>query len=278
MSDVITQAEVAESLGSKDSKAFQKISAEISEQAATFWDGIVLLLEAFRRIPRPESWRWNEISLSIVQHGIGSLPIITLSTAFAGIVLTSQIAWHMDKALHDVSMIPGFTGQFILRELGIAIPALLLVSKAGAATTAEVGSMKVTEQIDALKLLGIDPINYLVFPRFIAAIISSACLTLIAISVTLACSIGVAVLRYNFSIMEFLNALRHFVGPKDLLCALVKGVVFGTIIPIISCAYGFRCKGGAEGVGNATTNSVVSATIAIITFDFLLTYIFMHFL
>ena len=79
-------------------------------------------------------------------------------------VVTNEIAYHMDLALHTVSMIPGFTGQFILRELGIAIPALLLVAKVGAAITAEVGSMKVTEQIDALKLLGIDPISYLVFP------------------------------------------------------------------------------------------------------------------
>ena len=108
-----------------------------------------------------------------------------ISTAFAGLVVTNEIAWHMDRALHTVAMIPGFTGQFILRELGIAIPALLLVAKVGASITAEVGSMKVTEQIDALKLLGIDPINYLVFPRFIASIFSGACLVLIAAGVTL---------------------------------------------------------------------------------------------
>jgi phospholipid/cholesterol/gamma-HCH transport system permease protein len=171
-------------------------------------------------------------------------------------------------------MIPGFTGQFILRELGIAIPALLLVAKVGASVTAEVGSMKVTEQIDALKLLGIDPVGYLVFPRFVASIVSITCLTLVAISVTLACALLVAVTRYNFSTLEYLNALRHFVGVKDLICALIKGMVFGAVIPVMSCAYGFRCKGGAEGVGTATTNSVVSSTIAVILLDFCLTYIF----
>jgi phospholipid/cholesterol/gamma-HCH transport system permease protein len=237
-------------------------------------DVLSLFYETLRRLPRRESWRWSEIIQAIVQNGIGSLPIITLATAFAGIVLTNQIAWHMQLALHDVSMIPGFIGQFVLRELGIAIPALLLVSKAGASTTAEIGSMKVTEQIDALKLLGIDPINYLVFPRFIGAIISSACLTLIAISVTLACSMAVAILQYNFSLLEFLNALRHFIGPSDLVCALVKGLIFGAVIPIISCAYGFRCQGGAEGVGAATTNSVVASTITVIVLDFFLTYFF----
>jgi phospholipid/cholesterol/gamma-HCH transport system permease protein len=245
----------------------------ITEQVATLKDILVLFGETFRRL-FVWPWRWNEIAVCIVQMGIGSLPIIALSTAFAGLVVTNEIAYHMDQALHTISMIPGFTGQFIVRELGIAIPALLLVAKVGAATTAEVGSMKVTEQIDALKLLRIDPVSYLVFPRFIASVLSTACLTLIAIFVTVSCALSVAVARYNFSVLEYLNALRHFVGFKDVFCALIKGMVFGAMIPIISCAYGFRCKGGAEGVGTATTNSVVASTIAVILFDFILTFVF----
>jgi phospholipid/cholesterol/gamma-HCH transport system permease protein len=188
--------------------------------------------------------------------------------------VTAEIAWHMDKVLHTVSMIPGVTGQFILRELGIAIPALLLVAKVGAAMTAEVGTMKVTEQIDALKLLKIDPIDYLVFPRFIASIVSITCLIFFSIAVTLICAIVISITKYHFSTLEFLNLLRPFIGFKDLLSALAKGVVFGAIIPLVSCAYGFRCKGGAEGVGTATTNSVVTSTILIILFDFFLTFLF----
>lgn len=225
-----------------------------------------------RAFERP--WRRQEILQSIVQIGIGSIPIIAISTAFAGMVVTTEIAYHMDLALHTVNMIPGFTGQFILRELGIAIPSLLLVAKVGAAITAEVGTMKVTEQIEALQLLGIDPVSYLVFPRFVASIIASACLTLTASAVTLACAILVAVHRYNFFALEYVNALRHFVGGKDLACAIVKGSIYGAVIPVISCAYGFRCKGGAEGVGTATTNSVVASTIAVIVLDFVLTYLF----
>jgi phospholipid/cholesterol/gamma-HCH transport system permease protein len=239
------------------------------------WEIVQLFGQTLARLPRRSSWkRREEIFQAIVSSGIGSLPIVVVSTAFAGIVITNEIAWHMDTALHTVAMIPGFTGQFILRELGIAIPALLLVSKVGAATTAEIGSMKVTEQIDALKLLGIDPISYLVFPRFIASMISSACLTLIAIAVTLVCAIGMAVLRYNFSILEYLNALRHFIGMKDIFLALIKGTVFGAVIPVIACSYGLHCKGGAEGVGTATTDSVVTATISVILLDFILTYLF----
>ena len=184
------------------------------------------------------------------------------------------MAFHMDMALHTVQMMPGFSAQFILRELGIVIPALLLVAKVGASITAEVGSMKVTEQIDALRLLGIDPVGYLVVPRFLASIVASVCLTLVAIAVTLTCAITIAVVRYNFTSLEYLNALRHFVGSKDLFCALVKGAIYGGVIPIISCTYGFRCEGGAEGVGAATTDSVVASTIAIIVLDFILTYLF----
>ncbi len=253
-----------------------RLREEAIEQALAVRDIIVLFAHTFSRLFSSE-WRWKEIFLSIAQMGVGSLPIIVLSTAFAGLVVTKEIAWHMDEALHTVTMIPGFTGQFILRELGIAIPALLLVAKVGASTTAEVGTMKVTEQIDALKLLKIDPIAYLVFPRFVASIISLACLTLIAIAVTLSCAIAVAVSKYNFGVAEYLNALRHFVSMKDLFQAVLKGSVFGALIPIISCAYGFRCRGGAEGVGTATTNAVVAATIAVITTDFILTYIFTSF-
>lgn len=219
-------------------------------------------------------YRGREIVQHMYSIGVLSLPIIVVSTAFAGFVVTSELANQMDRALHTVEMLPGFSGQFVFRELGIVIPALLLVSKVGAATTAEVGSMKVTEQIDALRLLQIDPIEYLVYPRFVASVIVITCLTLISIFVTLSCAIGLAVVHYNFSTAEYLNALSKFVSNKDLVCAVIKGVCFGAVVPIISCFYGFNCGGGAEGVGRATTNSVVTSTIIVIVLDFLLTFAF----
>ncbi len=219
-------------------------------------------------------WRRDEIVQHLVQHGIGSIPIIAISTAFAGLVVTQEIAFHMDHALHTTTMIPGFTGQFILRELGIAVPALLIVSKVGASMTAEIGGMKITEQVDALKLLGIDPVGYLVFPRWMAGMIASVSLTLIALAVTLTCAILMAVVKFNFSTLEYVNNLRHFVGLSDLLCAVVKALAYGAVTPLIACTYGFRCQGGAQGVGSATTESVVSATIAVILLDFVLTYLF----
>jgi phospholipid/cholesterol/gamma-HCH transport system permease protein len=217
-------------------------------------------------------WRWPQIFQATVQAGLGSLPLIVVSTTVAGVVTTNVIAWHMNLIIHSVDMVPGFTGAFILRELGIAIPAFLMVAKVGAAITAEVGSMKVTEQIDALRLLGIDPITYLVFPRFLACVVSCVCLTVIAIVVTMTFALIVAVTKFHFGTLEYLNAVRHFVGTRDLLCAATKSLAYGAVIPIISCAYGFGCQGGAEGVGSASTNSVVSSTIAVIILDFIITF------
>lgn len=219
-------------------------------------------------------YRGKEILHHLHHIGVGSLSVVVISTAFAGIVVSSEIAYHMDLALHTVEMVPGFTAQFIFRELGIVIPSLLLVSKVGASTTAEVGTMKVTEQIDALRLLQIDPIEYLVYPRFIASIVSALSLTLIAIVVTSVGAMTVAVLNYNFSYVEYLNSMQHFITTEDFLYALIKGMCFGAVIPIISCFYGFNCKGGAEGVGTATTNAVVTSTVLIVVIDFILTFAF----
>jgi phospholipid/cholesterol/gamma-HCH transport system permease protein len=235
-------------------------------------DILKLFVATIRQAFRP--WRVKEIVDAIVHIGVESLPVITIATAFAGLVVTGEIAWHMDEALHTIQMVPGFTGQFILRELGIVIPALLLVSKVGASITAEVGTMKVTEQIDALKLLGINPVAYLVFPRWIACIVSLVCLTLIAIVITMSFAIGTAVFSYGFNLLEYINMLRPFVGQIDILCAVVKSMAFGSVIPIISCGYGFNCKAGAQGVGEATTNAVVTSTITVIVIDFALTIVF----
>jgi phospholipid/cholesterol/gamma-HCH transport system permease protein len=236
-----------------------------------FYESIFIL---FRQLFRLERSRKREVIAQCVAIGIESLPIIVVSTAFAGVVITKEIAWHMNEALHTVSMAPGFTGQFILRELAVAIPTFLIISKVGASMTAEVGSMKITDQIDALHLLQINPVSYLVYPRWIASMISLICLTLIAAAVTLGCAITVAVSQFNFNALEYFNVMRHFIGMKDILCAIAKSLTYGAMIPFVACAYGFRCAGGAQGVGSATTNAVVVSTTLVIIFDFVLTYLF----
>ena len=218
--------------------------------------------------------RQKETLNAIETIGIGSLPIITISTGFTGLVMTSEIAWHMDFALSNVSMIPGFTGQFVLRELGIAVPALLIVSKVGASLTAELASMRITEQLDAFRLLRMDVISYHIFPRWVACTLSTICLTMISITITLLIAMFTAVTKYHFNSQEYMNTLAQFINSVDLLCAITKSAIFGMVIPPIACAYGLTCEGGAQGVGQATTDAVVAATLTVITLDFILTAIF----
>jgi phospholipid/cholesterol/gamma-HCH transport system permease protein len=232
-----------------------------------------LLQKLFRQASKGP-YRRSEVIHAIDSIGLGSLPIISIATGFTGLVMTSEIAWHMDFALSNVSMIPGFTGQFVLRELGIAVPALLLVSKVGASMTAELSSMKITEQLDAFRLLRIDVVSYHIYPRWIACIFSTVCLTLISIAITILIAMFTAVTKYHFNSDEYLNTLAQFISTVDLLCALTKAAVFGMVIPPIASAYGLICGGGAQGVGQATTDAVVTATLAVITLDFVLTAIF----
>lgn len=239
----------------------------------TQWLAFRLFLGIFKDLQKGPI-RLQDILHQCAQMAIGSLPLVVISTAFAGLVVTTQMAHHMDLALSNTSMIPGFSGQFILRELGTAIPAMLMVAKVGASIAAEVSTMKITDQIDALKLLRIDPVRYLLIPRFFASIFALSSLTLIAIFVTLLFSGAVAVISYGYNPTEYLNHFKQFVSFTDFLCAFTKSVVFGAVIPCIACAYGLRCRGGAEGVGLSTTNAVVGATVTVVFWDFLITAFF----
>jgi phospholipid/cholesterol/gamma-HCH transport system permease protein len=164
----------------------------------------------------------------------------------------------MKMVIQNDSMVPGFAAMLILRELGAVVTALLLTSRVGAGIAAEVGLMQITEQVDALKMVGIDPIQYLVLPRLVACIIGGVILTIIADLVCIYCAMLVSDIYLGFTFSMFMAAMRRFVEFKDLIYSILKGAAFGTVIPLVSCYYGFKCKAGAEGVGSATTNSVVT--------------------
>jgi phospholipid/cholesterol/gamma-HCH transport system permease protein len=206
-----------------------------------------------------------------------SLWIIVLCVCFAAVVTILESSFHMRIVVHNDSIVPGFAAMLILRELGAVITALLLTSRVGAGIAAEVGIMETTEQIEALKMLGIDPIDYLLIPRLIGCILGTIVLTLLADLICIYCAMLVSHVHLGFTTGMFLSAMRRFVEFKDLIYSGIKGACFGAIIPLVSCYFGFRCKPGAEGVGNATTNSVVTSSILIIIVDFMLSYLFTHF-
>lgn len=206
-----------------------------------------------------------------------SLNIIAVCVSSAAAVTILEASYHMKMVLHDDSLVPGFAAMLIVRELAVVVMALLLTAKIGAGIAAEVGQMKISEQIDALKLLGINPFNYLVLPRFVACLVAGVLLALIANAVCLLTAAAVTSLSLDQSMGFFMVAFRRFVLMKDLVFSIIKGAAFCGVIPLVSCYYGFTCEPGANGVGRATTKSVVSSSITIIVLDFILTLTFSFF-
>lgn len=205
-----------------------------------------------------------------------SLVIIVFCVCFAAVVTILESSFHMKMVIQNDSMVPGFAALLILRELGAVVTALLLTSRVGAGIASEVGSMQITEQVDALRMLGIDPIHYLAVPRFLACVLGGLILTTIANVTCIFSAMLVSQSYLGYTPSMFLTSMNRFVEFKDLIFAMIKGACFGGIIPLVACYYGFRCQQGAEGVGRATTNTVVIASIGIIVMDFLLSYTFSY--
>lgn len=239
-------------------------------------DAALFVARSAKAIATPP-WRPKDILIQLEFVGWQSLPVILFCVCFAAVVTIIESSFHMKLVVQNDALVPGFAALLILRELGAVVSALLLTSRVGAGLAAEVGTMQITEQNDALRMLGIDPVRFLVVPRFIACVLGGFLLSLIANSVCLYCAMLVSEAKLGYSSGAFITGMRAFVGFQDLVFAAIKGASFGAVIPLVSCFFGFRCKSGAEGVGLATTNSVVVSSVLIIVLDFVLTYVFSNF-
>jgi len=195
--------------------------------------------------------------------GVQSLPIILLSAGFTGAVFTYES--HEAFALFGAQgLVGGTVGVAITRELAPTLTGLLVAGRAGSAMAAELGSMRVSEQIDALDAMAVDPINYLIKPRLIAATLSVPLLTAVFDGAGILGSYVVATRVLHLSEPEFMVRLLDWVDWDDIRAGLVKAVVFGLIIGTVSCYKGYYTSGGAAGVGRATTSAVVVASVWIL--------------
>ncbi len=203
--------------------------------------------------------------------GIQSLPIILLSSLFTGAVFTyeSYEAFHLFGAQGYVG---GTVGVAITRELAPTLTGLLVAGRAGSAIAAEIGSMRVSEQIDALNAMAVDPINYLVKPRLIASTLTMPMLTAIFDLVGILGSYLVAVHVLRLSPPEFTVRLQDWVDWDDVLAGLFKATVFGFVVGAVATYKGYYTEGGAAGVGRATTTSVVVASVVILILNFFIAY------
>lgn len=234
---------------------------------------LALVAETLSEIPR-KPYRYNEFIKQLHFVAYQSVPIIIFCVCFAAMVTILESSFHMKLVIQNDSMVPGFAAMLILRELAVVVTALLMTSRVGAGLAAEVGTMTITEQIDALKMLGLRPVQYIVVPRLLACVLGMLCLVIIANVACLLAAMWVSEVYLGFTTGTFLTSMNRFVDSSDFIGSLVKAACFGFIIPLISCYFGFRCERGAEGVGRATTKSVVASSVAILVVDFLLSYLF----
>ncbi len=205
--------------------------------------------------------------------GLDSLPLVSLIALFIGFIFALQTAYFMQRIGSEL-YIASLVALSIVRELGPVITALVVAGRVGAAITAEIGSMQVTEQIDALETFATNPVKYLVVPRFLALSLMLPILTLYADAIGILGSYLICVFRLGISSSIYLRVTFEALWYKDIFTGLSKTIFFGMIIAIISCYEGFNVKGGAEGVGRATTRSVVFSFIMIIVADCVFTALF----
>ena len=216
---------------------------------------------------------WRETGRQFMAIGYRSLPVVGLTALFTGAVLALQI-YVGGSRLNAESAIAAIVAVGITRELGPVIGGLMVAGRVGAAIAAEIGTMRVTEQIDALDTLSTDPYRYLVAPRLIAATVSMPILIGVADTLGILGGTLVGVERLGFNAAAYLSATVDFLTIEDVISGLVKAVVFGFLIGAMGCYHGFRSDGGAQGVGRATTNSVISSSMLILTANYVLTELF----
>lgn len=171
------------------------------------------------------------------------------------------------------SMIGAATGFALARELAPVVGAFLVTARAGSAMAAEIASMKVNEQIDAMRVMAVDPYNYLIAPRLVASVLMMPLLSSLMVVVGVIASFAVGVLFYNVDIADFFAKIEWIIDTDDLMMGAQKAMLFGFIFATIGCYEGFNAQGGAKGVGRATTRAVVNTYVVILLLDFLLTYI-----
>jgi phospholipid/cholesterol/gamma-HCH transport system permease protein len=195
---------------------------------------------------------------------------------FVGIVLALQTGNQLEK-FNLTNLLGSIVGLSLLKELAPVQTAILVIGKVGSSVTAELGSMKVSEEIDALNIMGINIYDYLIAPRFIACVFSTLILVLYTDFIGFLGGAFISKIYYNVSFDNFLNSFIIYVSDADIISNLLKAFCFGFLIIAISCYYGLKTEGGPEEVGNATTKTVVVSFMVILIANFFLTKIMMYF-
>ncbi len=249
---------------------FQSIGEQLIRLLEIVGGITMLLVRTVLTIPRPP-YRIRELIRQMMVVGWNSIPLIAAILGFMGMITILELNFQLGRVIHSIEYVPGFAGVLMFREFGPTVVAAMIAAKVGAGYAAEVGSMKITEQIDALEMLSVNPVQYIVQPRLLACVGMQVCLSVFGVAVAFFTGYLTSLSRFNFQ--QYLATMNRFVEFEDFGNLFVKALVLGMVVPIVSCWYGFRARGGAKGVGEATTKAVVTSILIIILLDFTLTTI-----
>lgn len=218
----------------------------------------------------PKIIKSRKLVLKQMEHiGVDSLPLVIIIAIFTGAVAAWQAAYQL-KGLAPISFLGTATSRAIITELGPVLTGIIIAGRVGASIAAELGSMKVTEQIDALETMGISRIRYLAMPRFLASIIMLPVLIVFANTIAILGAYIVSNFFLNVSYAVFFDSVQRFFTMNDFVFGMLKGMIFGGVTSLLGCHIGFRTVGGAEGVGASTIRSFVVSSAAILILDYAL--------
>lgn len=236
-----------------------------------FGNMILFAGEAFAWALRPP-FRLEQILLQMAFIGAGSAFIVGVTGLFAGMVFTLQMNFAMAQFAAE-GYVGGAVAFSLARELSPVFTALMVTSRAGSAITTELGTMRVTEQLDAMESMAVSPIQYLVVPRVIASVVMFPALTMLFNAIGYAGGFVMGVVVAGIPVGPFLAHTQEFMDVPDLVHGLMKAIVFGLIVSVITTWRGYAATGGARGVGEGTTRAVVASAIGVLLADYLITFL-----
>lgn len=232
-------------------------------------EAVLLFFGTLRRL-RVTGRHWSRLMAQMVRIGTDTLPLAFLVSLFVGMVLVVQAADQL--AQYSQEILGSIVGLAMTKELGPVIIGFLIAGRVGSSITAEIGSMNVYDEINALKTMDIDPIQFLVVPRFLATIIVLP--TLVVYADVIGVVGGAVVVAFDpavhISVHQYLDNLTEWINFKDVLVGIIKSFAFGIVISVIGCTFGLRTRGGAEGIAVSTTAAVVWSFVLIIIFDYII--------
>jgi phospholipid/cholesterol/gamma-HCH transport system permease protein len=226
-----------------------------------------------RGLVRGERIRMRATFVQMVRAGNGSLPLVTLICFLVGMIMALQSAYQL-RDLGAMDLVPSLVAISVTRELAPLLAAVIVAGRFGSAIAAELGTMKISQEIDALTVMGIDPVSFLVVPRLVALVVTLPCLTVFADVIGIVGGLSVAVGVLGIGTSRYISLTVDALVLQDIYAGLVKAVAFAGIIGLIGCHQGIQTRGGAEEVGRSTTAAVVRSIVLIIAADLFVTALF----